>query len=66
MTYELNDQVLSVLGKGLPDPCPVRIIVNDHDIRLYVGPRDWQWDVRTGQFIGSGTRLGSEMRLGHD
>lgn len=39
--YEVNDHVLAYLD--LPYPCPVRIEIDGDSVRLYVGPRDWEW-----------------------
>jgi len=55
MEYLQEDTLLPVLN--LPNPCKVRIKVTEKDVYLYVGPRDWQWDKKTGQFIGSGCRV---------
>lgn len=59
MTYETRDLVLPMLGlQGLlPDPCPICLTVTDADVKLYVGPRDWQWDRATAKIIGAGTRM---------
>lgn len=54
-TYEIRggDLVLGILQ--LPDPCPVRVVVTQTDVYLYVGPRDWQWSRKSGKLVGSGT-----------
>lgn len=61
--FETKDLIIPVLAaKGdLPDPCPVRIVISDQYICLYVGPRDWQWDINTGAFIGAGTSICAEL-----
>jgi hypothetical protein len=50
------DQILPQLA--LPHPCPIRVTVTDRDVCLHVGPRDWQWDRKTGTLIGAGTAIG--------
>ena len=55
MEYEVDDLILPKLA--LPRPCPISIIVDDKGVRLFVGPRDWQWDKKTGKFVGCGTTL---------
>jgi hypothetical protein len=56
-TYEIcgGDWILGTLD--LPDPCPVRVVLTPEYVKLYVGPRDWQWYRDTGKVMGSGTRL---------
>ncbi len=64
-TYELNDSIIPILaengrlrGQNTTTPaCPVRVVIRDGDVRLCVGPRDWQWDRNTGQLIGQGTTI---------
>lgn len=53
--YSYSDQILSEMK--ISDPCPVRIKVDEKDVRLYIGRRDWQWDRETGKFIGCGTAV---------
>jgi hypothetical protein len=33
----------------------VRIEVDEKDVRLYIGTRDWAWEKDTGDLIGRGT-----------
>ena len=54
---EVQDLVLPMLD--LPDPCLVKIEVIDDMLFLWIGPRDWQWDFKTGELIGQGTALES-------
>ncbi len=54
-TYKIDDLVLPMLE--LPDPCPVKIKVTEKDVCLYIGQRDFQWDKKTGEWVGQGTRL---------
>ena len=57
-TFKHQDLVLPIIK--LPDPCPISIkILKDH-IFLFVGQRDWQWDLETGELVGCGTTLVSE------
>jgi hypothetical protein len=53
--FEVDDLILLMLK--LPDPTPVKIVLTDKHVFLYVGPRDWQWDRETGEKIGAGTSL---------
>lgn len=53
--YELEDNILPMLK--LPGPCPIRIEVTDDSVLLFIGPRDFQWDKESGEWIGSGTAL---------
>lgn len=57
LTYEATDHILGQLS--LPDPCPVKIKFDpEHAIlQLFVGPRDFQWSMETGEFVASGTML---------
>ena len=54
--FEINDIVLPSLE--LPDPCPIKIEIRDGSIYLYVGQRDFQWDLKDEEFVGCGTRRG--------
>ena len=38
----------------IPDPCPIKIRIDDKYVYLDVGPRDFQWDRATGKFVGAG------------
>ena len=51
MKYEHWDDVLADI---IPKPCRIRIETGQEFIRLWVGHRDWQWRVSTGEFVGSG------------
>ena len=55
MIYTNDDHILSVLK--LPKPCKVEVETTDKYVLLRIGPRDWQWDRKTGAFIGAGTRV---------
>lgn len=50
--FAISDQVLPILR--LPDPCVVSIKMNEKYVFLFVGPRDFQWDRKTGKLIGTG------------
>ena len=54
-TFRTIDQVLPDLK--FPGPVLVEIKIREDFIYLYVGPRDWQWDLKTGNLVGSGTAL---------
>jgi hypothetical protein len=51
--YQTDDQILPDLN--LPDPTNIKVLVNARNVQLIVGPRDWQWDRKTGDMIGCGT-----------
>lgn len=53
-TFEKLDQILPMLE--LPNPCPIKVVIRKDFLRLYIGPRDWQWRLSDGSFIGAGTR----------
>jgi hypothetical protein len=50
--YEVNDLILPYLT--LPNPCNVRVAIYADHVSLFVGPRDWSWDRKTGVLLGSG------------
>jgi len=52
MEYKTNDLVLPIIN--LPNPCPIKIIIDDKYVKLYVGQRDWQW-LLDGNLMGAGT-----------
>lgn len=49
------DDVLPALK--LNAPTFIKIEVEDGRVRLWVGPRDWEWE--NGSLIGAGTLVGS-------
>ena len=57
----MNEQMiyrhLDLILPSLDSPCDVKIVVDEHHVRLYIGPRDWQWNRNTGQFVGAGTMI---------
>lgn len=53
--YEVEDIILPMVR--FPNPSKVRIVIDDKFVRLYVGPRDWQFDRDTKECVGSGVRL---------
>jgi len=56
-TYETKDLILPMLK--LEKPVTIRITGDDKYLRLFVGPRDWQFSKETGKSVGAGTRLGN-------
>ena len=56
--FEVTDLTLPLLE--LPDPCPIRVEMRNDSLHLYVGPRDWQWDLENGELVGCGTRLADD------
>lgn len=55
MEYKTDDLIVPMLK--FSDPTAIRVVINERDVKLFVGPRDWQWNRETGEFIGSGTCL---------
>ena len=53
-----NDSILPIVQ--LPNPCPIKVIIDGQYIRLYIGDRDWQWD-KDGELIGEGTKTCETM-----
>ena len=56
VTEDLIIPIIAQRGQ-FSDPTSVRITITDTDVKLYVGPRDWQWDRKTGNLIGAGTAV---------
>lgn len=55
-TYETTDLILPFLFKGTKET-KIKIKIDSENVRLYVGHRDWQWDAKSGKFIGCGTAM---------
>ena len=55
MEYKIEDLILPNLT--LPEPCPIRIMLDGKNVRLFVGQRDWGWDYFTGKLTGCGTEI---------
>ncbi len=55
---EIQDLVLPTFK--FPGPCLVKVEIIDDMLYLWVGPRDWQWDFKTGELVGQGTALSGE------
>jgi hypothetical protein len=53
--YEEDDSILPALE--LPNPCGVRVEINDDSVILHVGQRDWSWNRKTGLLNGSGVEI---------
>jgi len=57
--FEHNDRILSTIK--FEDPTKVSIDISHDKVRLYVGPRDWEWDRKTGELTGAGTSIGRDF-----
>ena len=59
MKYTItNDTVLpTLIRRSLKPGIDITIEIRDGSVHLYIGPRDWQWDQETGEWIGQGTSL---------
>ena len=55
MTYETEDLILPMLK--FEKAVTIRITEDEKYLRLYVGPRDWQFSKETGECVGAGTKL---------
>ena len=55
MEYETKDLIMPILK--FPDPTVIRITEDEEFLRLYIGPRDFQFDKKTGRCVGRGTCL---------
>jgi hypothetical protein len=51
-----DDGVIPMLYLGAETE--IELTVGEEEISIQIGPRDMQWDLKTGEFIGSGTYLG--------
>lgn len=60
MEYKFSDKITPILD--LPSPCSLSVRVDDDNVVLKVGPRDVQWDRKTGKFIGCGTDVSNMTR----
>ena len=58
MTFELDDLILGKLE--LPNPCPIKVVVTDETVHLYIGPRDWEWSIKSWELISCGTDVAEE------
>ena len=62
MEYTINDLIIGKII--LLEPCPIKIVVDDKKVRLWVGPRDWAWDKESGKLTGCGTSLMGDVWKG--
>lgn len=58
--YEIQDSILSLVR--LSNPATIKIEITDQHVFLFVGPRDWQWDRKSGVMIGCGTELSNPVQ----
>ena len=57
-TYTQNDMIIKrALERQAEDRTLVTIEITDDLVTLKVGPRDWDWDRKTGKLIGCGTKI---------
>jgi len=59
-TYGMLDSVLP--GLRLPKSCPITIIIEKNNLSLSIGPREWQWNLHSGDLISCGTYLQGENK----
>jgi len=62
--FKVEDHILAHLS--LPDPCTVRVSIDpEHAIlRVFVGQRDFQFSMETGEFVSSGTMMADSEAVG--
>lgn len=53
--YATTDSILSKLRFKKREK--IKIVIDDNNVRLYIGPRDWSWDRKTRKWTGQGTDL---------
>ncbi len=60
--FTCDDLIIQLIQERqqFKSPCRVMIIVEDERVHLSVGPRDWLWNRKNGELIGSGLSLVSE------
>ena len=68
--FSIQDLIVPILaeqgrlgGTDIEPSCPIRLEVRNEDVRLWIGPRDWQWNRKTGALIGAGTCLAGESSV---
>ena len=68
--FSIQDLIVPMLaeqgrlgGTDTEPSCPIRLEVRNEDVRLWIGPRDWQWNRKTGALIGAGTCLTGESSV---
>lgn len=56
MEYRTFDRVLEkmVLEKGVP----IRILVDESTVKLFIGLREWEWERGSGKLLREGLVLG--------
>jgi hypothetical protein len=54
--YKFDDLILPMLDLG--EKVRIRIEITKDDVFLYIGPRDWQFERKTGEMVGCGTMIG--------
>ena len=54
-SYKTTDKIIGELNLQKRGGTEICIEITDTDVCLYVGPRDWQWDRKTGKLVGCGT-----------
>ena len=50
--YKTEDQVISRIH--FSTPTEVRVTITDKHLNVFIGPRDFQFDLETGERVGSG------------
>ena len=56
--YKTEDLIIPIID--FPDPTEVRVTITDKHLNVFIGPRDIQFDLETGERVGSGIAMCSE------
>jgi len=64
MIYEIKDPILGMIP--MPKVVNVSIEITDDEVILQIGPRDFAWDLKTGELNGDGTWLGGSVENDED
>lgn len=54
-SYKIDDLIIPMLKFG--NSCPIKIEIEDRWVRLQIGPRDFEWNRKTGDLVHTGTML---------
>lgn len=61
--FKTEDRIISMID--FPDPTPVRVTITDKHLNVFIGPRDIQFDLETGECVGGGVGLcGTDFKKG--
>ena len=61
--FTTEDMIIPMLK--FPDPTPIKITITDKHLNLYIGARDLQFDLASGECVAGGTGLCGTEFSGH-